>query len=265
MRRLVQWIILACLSTALVPAVGHTQPEATPDERATLDHEARQLFNAGETAFASGRYESALDYFTRAYELSGRAVLLYNVGLAAELARQDERALEAYRGFLELVPASEQRTRVQTRVRELEARVASRTEAQAADEASSGVGMGDASEDAASDPPAPATRSEGRKPTLGWALFATGAVVTATGAVLGALALADISAVENAPQGSSWSDVRGASTRAEPLSVTSLVALGVGVVGMGVGLVLALTARRGNHDFALRVGPGSLALTGSFR
>ncbi len=246
------------LLLASVPAAAQ-QTDAMPEEQAALDDEARQLFAAGETAYSNGRYDSALEYFTRAYDLSHRPMLLYNVGLSAELARHDERAVAAYRQFLTEVPDSPQQTRVQTRVRELEARLAAAALAvqpPQPDRVTDDVPV-------ASEPPRASSGGDG---TAGWVILGAGAALAITGAVLVGVAASDASTVENAPMGSSWSSVEGAASRAEPMSIAGIALLTVGIVGVGVGLAIALTA--GGHDepeVALRVGPGSLALTGRFQ
>lgn len=253
-------VAVGLLGSAAIATAQTDDP--VPDEQAALDEEARQLFEAGETAYSNGRYERALEYFTRAYELSGRPVLLFNVGLAAELAREDARALEAYRQFLELVPESPQHTRVRTRIRELEARVGSSESSPESARDDAADPAPDAVDDADT---APAPASSGADGTVGWVVLGASAAVAIAGVVLVGVALGDVAAVENAPMNSAWADVEGAAGRAEPLSIAGFVALGVGIAGAGLGLALGLTAAGSDTQASLRVGPGGLALTGSFR
>jgi tetratricopeptide (TPR) repeat protein len=88
------------------------------------DGEARNLFLAGQDAFAVGSYERAMDYFERAYLLSHRSGLLYNIAITADRLRRDARALEAFREYLIEEPATERRAEVQARINFLAARVA---------------------------------------------------------------------------------------------------------------------------------------------
>jgi tetratricopeptide (TPR) repeat protein len=83
---------------------------------ARVDREARNLFEAGQDAYATGSYERALDYFERAYALSRRARLLYNIASTADRMRADARALEAYRAFLAAEPETERRAEVEARI-----------------------------------------------------------------------------------------------------------------------------------------------------
>ncbi|MEM6958654.1 MAG: hypothetical protein AAF645_23430, partial [Myxococcota bacterium] len=90
--------------------------EAPPEDNS---EEARGFFLAGRAAYDAGRFEEALERFETSYELSGRPVLLYNIGLAADRARRDARALEAYEGYLEAVPDTENRASVEGRIRSI--------------------------------------------------------------------------------------------------------------------------------------------------
>jgi tetratricopeptide (TPR) repeat protein len=103
---------LAALAFTLMLVVPATGARA----QAEIDAEARSLFEAGRTAFDAGRFEPALDYFTRAYELSHRGALLFNVASAAERLRRDALALDAYRRYLVEVPDAPNRAFVQARV-----------------------------------------------------------------------------------------------------------------------------------------------------
>ena len=94
------------------------------DAEPSRDAEARSVFEAGTLAFEDARYADALGYFQRAYELSQRAVLLYNIGVAADRLRRDAVALEAFERFLESVPDHPRRRDVLARVEVLREAVA---------------------------------------------------------------------------------------------------------------------------------------------
>ena len=82
------------------------------------------LFEAGRVAYAAGRFEDSLDYFQRAHGMSGRAILLYNIGSAADKLRRDAVALDAFRRYLEAMPTAENRAEVESRIHVLEQVVA---------------------------------------------------------------------------------------------------------------------------------------------
>lgn len=242
--------VAAALWLLAVPALAQ-QPtqQLTEEQRSALDDEARQLFEAGEVAYQNGRYESAYQYFAQSYELSHRALILYNMGLSAELARLDREALEAYRGYLEAVPSSDLHNRVRTRVEVLEQRVSE------GDGGGSGGGSGSEG----------GSGSGGGDPLPGWLLFGGGIAVAVTGGVLLGVAASDVSRVENAPMDAPWADYEESARRAEPMSIAGGVMLGVGVAAAGLGIVLALTSSGGGDEVAVRVSPNVLALEGSFQ
>ena len=90
---------LGCLSVLLAlwftsGAVAQTPSAPTGAQSPAdemRDEEARQLFEAGRVAFTAGRFQSALDSFRRAHELSGRPLLLYNIGTCYDRLRRDKK------------------------------------------------------------------------------------------------------------------------------------------------------------------------------
>lgn len=112
---------------ALLPllAASGARAQGDPLERSESDQaEARQAFRDGRAAFDEGRYEAALELFTRAYDLSHLADLLYNIALAHDRMRHDREALEVFRRYLDAVPAAANRPAVESRIRVLEAEIA---------------------------------------------------------------------------------------------------------------------------------------------
>jgi tetratricopeptide (TPR) repeat protein len=229
--------IVGCLIAAATPRVEAQEPS-------TRDAEARGLYDAGVSAYDGGRYAEALEHFQRAYELSGRAMLLYNIATAAERARQDELAVRTYEEFLANVPDTDLRERVETRIHELREQLARN---------------GDRSSTA--DSPAPA----GADPAP-WIVVAAGAAVAVTGGVLLGVGLSDRAAVEDAPDGAIWSDGADEAYERGPAVLTSgIVLLPVGVALAAIGVVWAVAAPSPRGEQAsLRLGPGSVALSGRF-
>lgn len=120
--RLARWLsalILASFVNGMAPRALIAQTDASE----SADVEARALFQAGLVAFGDGRYENALDYFERAYELSGRTQLLFNIGTTADRLRQEEKALEAFERYLAAHPDAENRREVEARLRILKREV----------------------------------------------------------------------------------------------------------------------------------------------
>jgi len=111
-------ICLLLWSLAVAPAFAQSTAEAPapPDPGPNLDEEARSVFEAGELAYSAGRFENALDYFERACALSQRPVLLFNIGTAAERLRHDDRAIEAFEGYLAAMPDAPNAASVRSRL-----------------------------------------------------------------------------------------------------------------------------------------------------
>jgi tetratricopeptide (TPR) repeat protein len=87
------------------------------------DEEARARFQSGRFAYNSGRFEEALRDFQRAYELSNRPLILYNVGLAYERLDMLPEAIESFRGFLVQMPDAPNRGEVESRIEVLQRRL----------------------------------------------------------------------------------------------------------------------------------------------
>jgi tetratricopeptide (TPR) repeat protein len=126
--------MLACLLllTPIVSASAQDAPESSATPESSADAEARSIFDAARTAFNNGRYEEALEYFTRAYELSGRPELLYNLGQTLDRLDREAEALDHYRRFLVELPDTEMRGQAEGRIRIIEERLAAAEAAEAA-------------------------------------------------------------------------------------------------------------------------------------
>lgn len=117
--------VLALATLVPLLAASGASAQGDPLEQSESDQEeARQAFRDGRAAFDEGRYQAALDLFSRAYDLSHLADLLYNIGLAHDRMRHDREALDAFQRYLAAVPAAVNRPAVESRIRVLEAEIA---------------------------------------------------------------------------------------------------------------------------------------------
>ncbi|UJR79683.1 tetratricopeptide repeat protein [Sandaracinus amylolyticus] len=98
--------------------------DAQPPADTSRDEEARALFAAGRTSFEAGRFSDALSYFQRSYELSGRSMLLFNIGSAHDRMRQDAEALAAFEAYLRAVPNAPNAREVEARIEVLRRAIA---------------------------------------------------------------------------------------------------------------------------------------------
>ncbi len=87
------------------------------------DSQARRLFEAGAQHFDVGDYQVAQHQFERAYELSKRVPLLYNISLAAELAGNLSTAVSSLELYLQSEEARDRRPHME-RLKNLRQRLA---------------------------------------------------------------------------------------------------------------------------------------------
>lgn len=111
-----------CLVVALATGTVGATPSLAQSSNATAnDADARTAFDAAVRAFDDGDYEAALVFFRRAYDLSGRAQLLYNMGQCADRLRRDDEAIEAFERYLDAAPDAENAGTVRARLAHLHA------------------------------------------------------------------------------------------------------------------------------------------------
>ncbi len=247
MRLLSPVCALACWS--LLTVTGHAQTPAEADQ-ATSEEEARSLFRAGQLAFDDGRFDDALTFFERAHTRSGRAELLYNVGLAADRLRRDERALDAFVGYLEATPDTPHRRQVEGRIAGLRAAIAEHSAAE-----------NDALEPEVLVDPSPEDRVETRpRHRWSWVLAGTALAAGATGGGLWARASRsrDDAAQTCAP---TCSDdvVDPIARRVQATRALSIVA---GVLGATAVVAFLIEHRR--RPVEVLVGAGGAAIRGRF-
>jgi tetratricopeptide (TPR) repeat protein len=271
------WVVV---TLALAPDAASAQVAESPSDR-----EAQMLFRAALEAYQAARYDRALDYFQRAYELSGRPELLFNIGQAADRAREDATALSAYERFAEALPDSPMREQAETRIaflraqrgrgpahpaereprvpdeREREVTSASETE-RSTRGAEDALELTGETEELPLLVPGSDHEAERRGRLAAPVVTATGGALVATGVALlvaGRLARQEF---EDAPDGAWWDDVSRSYARAAPLGNAGIVVVGAGLAAGVVGVVLF--AKRDHDRVEISLGPGTLSLRGSF-
>lgn len=223
-RRVMGRAIPVLLLLSVLPCAAHAQVD---DET-----EARSLFEAGAEAFSNGRFERALEYFERSYELSGRPGLLFNIGTVADRLRLDARALTAFEAYLEVEPDAPNAVAVRARIDALRRAIAE------------------------------------RENTLLWVLVGASSAFVLTGIGLLIGSEVDAASVRNAGEGTRWNDVASAYERAPILGAAGWITLAVGAIGAGLGgaLLLAGSGPEGRvaGGWSMRAGLGGLELNVSF-
>ena len=84
------------------------------------DREAREHFQVGRDSFNNGDYVTAVSEFERAFELSGRPQLLYNIGTSYDRLHRWQQARDSFRRYLQALPDSLDRAEVEGRLRVIE-------------------------------------------------------------------------------------------------------------------------------------------------
>ncbi|MBN9159675.1 MAG: hypothetical protein BGO98_33430 [Myxococcales bacterium 68-20] len=170
-------------SAAAVGMLITTEVRAEPSPAA----DAKALYREGARHYDVGEYDQAVDYFQRAYLITGAPMLLLNIGQAHRLSGACALAAAAYRRYLERAGASEHRDEVERRIVEMDECAGVRTTPRAPSNES--LPARPAAENPSAAPSddlraeAPSTSSSWR--TLGWVGLGAGV----TGAALGAVGL----------------------------------------------------------------------------
>ena len=252
-------ILLTAALLALAVACTTSHAAAQTDGAADVD--ARVLFDEGRVAYDEGRFDDAVRAFRRAYVLSPRYQLLYNVGQAELRAGHDDRALEAFEGFLRQAPADAQhRSEVQERVTVLRGMGVTPT---ASAEAPQPAVTTTVVEEPVAEPAPPASGGDATP----WIVVGVGGALVVAGAVMMGVGVSEAQRVTDAPVGSRWVDLQGAADSANILWGVGIGAAALGLAAVGAGIAWALASSPGSESgtagvTAIRVGLGSLSIEG---
>ncbi len=104
------------LSAFLVASVAIAAPAS--------EKEARKLAQAGQTAYDLGRFDEALDDFTKAYEASPKPGLLFNIAQCHRQMKAYERAAFFYRRYLSLAKKPSNEAQVRELLKDMEEKAA---------------------------------------------------------------------------------------------------------------------------------------------
>lgn len=231
---------------------------ASAQAEGSLDEEARGIFMAGRAAFDDGRWQEALDYFQRAYELSSRPGLLYNIGQTADRMRQDDVALEAFERYLELMPEAPNRSAVEARLAVLR-----RAVSEAADEQRPSPEQDPAP--AVQGPVvAPESPADTPAPVGPIVVLSAGVASAAAGGVLLLMANGASNTVTDASEGTPWVDVESDYDSSGTLGVSGAVLLGAGVALAASGAIWLALWDSGDDSVEVAISPTGAVLRGTF-
>jgi len=222
---------------------------------------ARAEFERGREAYEAGAFDDALTAFQRAYELTHDAQILYNVATVADRLRRDQIALEAYEGYLAGYPAAPDRANVEARIRAIRAALPVPDEEEVPERVERVEPDPVAYPDRPIVPieaPASSNASEG-----GLVLTIAGGIIALAGAGLFIASAVELDAASHAE---TWTELMGPYDRVPILSAAGVISLVLGgaIAAVGIGWLVTSGDREGEPTVALRIGPGSLSITGSF-
>lgn len=259
--RLISTFVALALSSQSLPALGQDSP----------DELARRHFESGVAYLQESDYESALRAFEKAYELSKRPDLLLNIATVYERKGELGAAVSSLKKYLEVATDGDQRATVESRVANLEKRIAEKPQ-----------GKPDPGNGAKTPPPpsGPATAPvppgdqpprEASSNVPAFVLLGIGGITAAGAVITGVLANGEYSdAKDTCSPRCTNDDVSAGKT----LALTSTILTGVAVVSASVGAVLYFTGkpatkekakRPSRFDLGFGVVPGSAAASARWR
>jgi tetratricopeptide (TPR) repeat protein len=121
MRVWLRLLVLAVLATAVVPTAVQAQPAPAAASDKTKSKTAKQYVDAGLAAQNTGDYDTAITFYTKAYELVPHPVLIFNIAQATRLAGRVDEALALYAKYLAADPGGPQAQTARDIVAELKA------------------------------------------------------------------------------------------------------------------------------------------------
>jgi tetratricopeptide (TPR) repeat protein len=120
-RVFLRMVLLAVIGSAAAPVRGSAQPAPAPVDRKQV---ARQYTDAGLAAAKLGDYDTAINFYQKAYQLLPHPTLIFNIAEAQRFAGRIDLALSLYRRYLSDAPAGPQAQDARDRIAEIEARKA---------------------------------------------------------------------------------------------------------------------------------------------
>lgn len=119
-------LLFTLFCVCLVSSVAFAQRNISDSDRA----KARRLYDQAVEAYEQGKYNSALESWLEAYELTDTTLLLFSIGNAHERLGNLEQAIEALTGYRASLRDRGERELLEMRIHNLEQRLAAQREAE---------------------------------------------------------------------------------------------------------------------------------------
>ena len=124
LKLLVAWSLLLVSLFFANASASAQESDASLSVDAEKDAIAKAEFDAGKAAYDKNDWAAAMVHFDKAYALSERPALLYNIGQAADRLRQNQKAITSFEQYLNLVPDTPHRAKLEARLVSLKRAVA---------------------------------------------------------------------------------------------------------------------------------------------
>jgi tetratricopeptide (TPR) repeat protein len=215
-------IACACATGLLVLSAALPATARQSDEEL-----AKRFFKLGSELYTRSAYAEALKNFQKSYEYSKKPALIYNMGRCYESIGKPAEAIEHYRRFLATKPKDE--ALIRAKIEHLQVQLGRE----------SGGGR---------DAPEGSPAASRPLRTAGWVSLGVGGASLITGVVLGALAGAKSSELEEAnTAGKEYADLQAEEDAGRALQTGQIVTLAIGGAAVVTGAVLLfLDSRRGS-------------------
>lgn len=250
-------LLLTALTVIPIGVSAQGRRAASAEDQAR--ERALSLFAESATAYREGRFSDAATLLSEAYELHPEPILLYNLARALEADGRLVEARTAYQDFLESSPEAEQAAPSRRRLEVIEGLIAER-DAREVTEAVDTSSSGEEAVEVAPAPPA-STGPDLLGPAL--TLSIGGAVAIAGSVLLGVASSTHAAAVTEPVHLNAARLEREAYALRDAGAVTLAIGGAVAVAGV-VWLAVSLGQGSSESSVALRVGPSSLELAGTF-
>lgn len=119
---------LVTIGLVFVPTVAFGQAAGS---KKSARKQALELFDQSAESYRAGRFDEAAKLLEKAYALHQEPVLLYNLGRAYEGLGEYEKAVDAYRRYLEQAPDAKDRGALERRVETMEQQIAEKEKLEA--------------------------------------------------------------------------------------------------------------------------------------
>jgi len=237
------WALAALL---LVAPVARAQEQDSEERNLSADERARELYLRGDRLYAEGSYDEAVIAFEQAYELSRRPALLYDMANALERLGRYEEALHRLNQYIPSAP-EHQRETVLKRIRSIEARAEEQRQRETDDDSAPQPAASPTSESGRAVAPTPVVEEPASSPpVLGYAIGGAGLASIGVGIVFGIAASnarsdAEAQCIDSGSGVVCPAAVDGLLSTGDSRALVADIAIGVGLVAVGVGAYLVLS------------------------